>query len=100
MEFKLPAAIGCYFVLIGGLYYFVVMRMKKNLDILNVLSLSIPFALTVYGTFDFTTASMLKKWDYYTAFADILWGCFICSFSSIMVGLYRKYYTDDKEEKE
>ena len=98
LEFKPFAAILCYFVLIGGLYYFVIMRMKKNFDIFNVLSLSIPFGLTVYGVFDFTTASMLKNWDYLTAFADVLWGCFICSFSSIIVGLYRKYSLDDDDE--
>ncbi len=96
LQFKPLAAILCYIVLINGLYYFVIMRMKKELDILNVLSLSIPFGITVYGVFDLTTASMIKKWDYLTAFADILWGCFICTFCSIVVGLYRKYSSDEE----
>jgi len=65
---------------------------------LNILSLSIPFGLVVYGVFDFTSAAMLKKWDYLTAFADVFWGCFISSFSAISLGVFRKYCGDDCQE--
>ena len=97
LEFKPLATLLAYLFLIFGMYYFIIMRMKRYFDILNILSLSIPFGLTVYGVFEFTTACMLKKWDYFTAFNDILWGCFICSISSIIIGLYRKYIKEDNE---
>jgi uncharacterized membrane protein len=96
IDFKpLPASL-CYIVLIGGIYYFVVLGMKKSFDILNILSISIPFGLVVYGVYDLTSCTMLKKWDYLTTFLDILWGCFICTFSAIMVGLLRKLNGDEQ----
>jgi uncharacterized membrane protein len=86
-----------YVVILFGLYYFVIKSTKRKFDIWNTLSFSLPYALTIYGVFNFRIVSMIKKWDYLIVFYDILWGCFICSFSSIIVGLYRKYYKDDNQ---
>ncbi len=97
MESKPFAKLLSYIVIIFGLYYFVIMSTKRNFDIWNTLSFSLPFALTIYGVFNFTIVSMIKKWDYLIVIYEILWGCFICSFSSIIVGLYRKYYKDDNQ---
>jgi uncharacterized membrane protein len=98
LEIKILPAIFCYFVLILGIYYFVILSMKKSFNILNILSLSIPFGLVSFGVYDFTSCTMLKKWDYFTTFFDILWGCFICSFSAISIGFFRKLMGDEEIE--
>jgi uncharacterized membrane protein len=87
-DFQIIPAILCYLVLIGGLFYFVSQKIKK-FDLVHILSLSVPFALCVFGTFDFTTATILKKWDLITAFTDLLWGVIVCT-SSVMVAAYLK----------
>lgn len=89
LEVSIFPAFLCYVVLIGGLYYFVVQRVKK-FNILKILSLSIPFGVCVYGTFDFTSATMLKNWDMRTAFLDVIWGTFVCSVSVLVVSYLKE----------
>lgn len=99
MEASIFPAILTYIVLVGGLYYFVIQRMKRKFDIWNILSLAIPFGLCVYGTYDFTTATIFKKWDMTTAFLDVIWGSTLSSLTAITVGYYRSC-TETKELEE
>ena len=96
-DFKVIPAILCYIVLIGGLYYFVSQKIK-NFDLVRILSLSVPFALCVFGTFDFTTATILKNWDMTTAISDVLWGVTVCTIS-VMVAAYLKETTRTTQEE-
>jgi uncharacterized membrane protein len=82
MEVNWIAALFCYIILIGGLYYFVVNK-SKEFNIVEILSLSAPYGLVTYGTFDFTTATMFKGWDLGTAFADLAWGAVLCSAAAV-----------------
>lgn len=90
IELSLIPSMLAYQALIGGLYYFVIKNMDKRLNLCNILSLSIPFALCVYGTFDFTAAAIFSKWNLTTVFMDIFWGTIICSTTAICVGLSRE----------
>ncbi len=88
MEPNILAAVFCYIFLVGGLYYFVIIK-TKSFNILEILLLSVPYGLATYGTYDFTTAAVLKDWDLLTAFMDVAWGAVLCSLTSIGVLLYR-----------
>jgi len=90
LEAKIFPAILCYIVLIGGLNLFVIQRMNRKFDFLNILSLSVPFGLCVYGTYDFTTATIFTKWDMTTAFIDVIWGTTCSSISAFAVAYYRE----------
>lgn len=96
-SFKIIPAILCYFVLIGGLFYFVSQKLKK-FDFIQILSLTVPFGLCVFGTFDFTSSAILKNWDLTTAFIDLIWGTIVCS-SSVMVAVYLKdkFHNDNEQ---
>ena len=88
MEPNILAAVFCYIFLVGGLYYFVMMK-TKSFNILRILSLAVPYGLVTYGTFDFTTAAILKDWDLLTAFMDVAWGAVLCALTSLGVLFYR-----------
>jgi uncharacterized membrane protein len=96
MEPNITAAILCYIVLVGGLYYFVMIRIKR-FNVLEILLLAAPYGMAVYGTYDFTTAAVLKDWDLGTAFMDLAWGAFLCSATSLGV-LYYRYFLSGVEE--
>jgi uncharacterized membrane protein len=98
MEPNITAAILCYIILVGGLYYFVLMRIKK-FNIVDILLLSAPYGMAVYGTYDFTTAAVLKDWDLGTAFMDLAWGAFLCSATSLGV-LYYRYHLSGASESD
>lgn len=91
MEASVFPAILTYLVLVGGLYYFVIQRMRRKFNIWNILSLSVPFGLCVYGTYDFTTATIFKKWDMTTAFLDVIWGITASTLTAITIGYYRNW---------
>lgn len=99
LEFSILPALLCYFVLIGGLYNFVIRSMKNEFDILHIISLSIPFGLCVYGTYDFTNASIFKNWDMKTALIDIVWGTFLSTVSAISIGFYREKFESRENEE-
>jgi uncharacterized membrane protein len=88
MEPNLVAALLCYIFLIGGLYYFVINKVK-TFEFLEILKLSLPFGAAVYGTYDFTTATIFKGWDFGTAFMDLGWGMFLSTVTSAAVVYYR-----------
>ncbi len=87
-------AVLCYIFLIAGLYYFVISRVK-SFDLMTVLGLAIPYGLVTYGTFDFTSATMLKGWDMTTAFLDVIWGAILCSASAISAIICREKFIED-----
>ena len=92
MELNLLAALFCYIYLVGGLYHFVITKTKK-FDVIQILILSVPYGLATYGTYDFTTAAVLKDWDLLTAFMDVAWGAILCSITSVGVLYYKFRYT-------
>ncbi len=99
MEPNFIAAILCYIVLIGGLYYFVI-HQSKEFNVWNIISLSVPYGIVTYGTFDFTTATILKNWDLGTAFLDVAWGAVLCTLTSLSVLYYRHNFCETQLSEE
>ncbi len=92
------AAIICYIFLIGGLYYFVLGKIQ-SFDIKEILYHSVPYGLAVYGTYDFTSASILKNFDFGTAFIDLAWGTFLCSLVSVLTVFSRQFIKSDDDQE-
>ncbi len=99
LEANFIAAGFCYLFLVGGLYYLVIHKIKK-FDLIEILSYSVPYGLATYGTFDFTTSTVLKDWDLLTAFADTAWGAFLCSVTAIAVVFARNKFLGGNEFQE
>ena len=67
LKVNLLGAILCYILLIGGLYYFILMKKRPVLD-------AFLFGLVIYGVYDTTIYALFKKWSPYLAIMDTLWG--------------------------
>ena len=89
MSLKFIPAIGSYMALILGNYYFVSSRLGKKFDLNKILSLSIPFGMCTFATFDFTTAVIFRHWDLITCILDTIFGGFVHSAAAIAVAYYR-----------
>lgn len=57
----------CYFLLITGLYYFILKPHKSPMD-------AFLLGILIYGVFDSTNLALFKKWTLQTAAMDTLWG--------------------------
>ena len=57
----------CYLLIITGLYYFII---RKRRPILEAFLLGI----FVYGVYETTSYSILKKWELGTVVMDTIWG--------------------------
>ena len=67
LKVNIVGAILCYLFLIGGLYYFILMKKQSVFD-------AFLFGLVIYGVYETTTYAMFKKWSPYLATMDTLWG--------------------------
>ena len=61
------AAIFCYAILIGGLYYFIIRESKPIRD-------AFLLGLFVYGVYETTNKSILRSWKWQSVAMDTLWG--------------------------
>ena len=61
------AAILCYILLVSGLVYFIVLQGRPLLD-------AFLLGLFVYGVYETTSKSLLKRWNWTTVMVDSLWG--------------------------
>jgi uncharacterized membrane protein len=98
IELNYIAAALCYSTLIFGLIYFVIRPIKK-FNIIRILSLSVPFGLVTFGTYDFTSAAVLKNFDLLTAFIDLLWGMTVMSLTATGV-IYSRRFFDSEEQSQ
>lgn len=97
LQFNFIAACLCYITLEFGLIYFVIMRIKK-FDFMNILYLSVPYGLVTYGTYDFTSATVLKKFGLLTCLIDVLWGILLMSTTAICTIFARRFYESDNSD--
>ena len=67
LTMNLVGVIPAYLILILGLYYFII---KTNRSIFDAFLLG----LFVYGVYEFTNLSIIKKWKLETVVIDTLWG--------------------------
>jgi len=73
MVFNFPKAVGAYFFLILGLYYFILKDLNQDNLKEKILSAMI-LGWVIYGTYDFTTGTILKDYDWNTMIMDTVWG--------------------------
>jgi uncharacterized membrane protein len=67
LKMNIRTTILCYFLLILGLYYFI---LKENKSLKDAFLLGI----FVYGVYELTTMSLLKDWKLSTVIIDTIWG--------------------------
>ena len=73
MIFNLPKAVGAYFFLILGLYYFILKDLNPDNLREKIISAMI-LGWVIYGTYDFTSGAILKDYDWHTMIMDTTWG--------------------------
>ena len=73
MVFNLPKAVGAYFFLLLGLYYFILKDLNQDNLKEKIVSAMI-LGWVIYGTYDFTTGAILKDYDWNTMIIDTIWG--------------------------
>jgi uncharacterized membrane protein len=67
MTFKPEGAVICYFALILGLYYFIILPKKSPQE-------AFLLGLVIYAVYESTNYATLKKWSPYLAVTDSIWG--------------------------
>jgi len=67
LQINIIGVILCYIFLIGGLYYFILMKRRPILD-------AFLFGLVIYGVYETTNIATFKKWSPFVAILDTLWG--------------------------
>jgi uncharacterized membrane protein len=71
--FYLSAGIAYIFLCVGW-WIFISERLTKNSSLYDILRLTIPYSLAIYGVFNTTLYVMFKDWDMNVALRDTLWG--------------------------
>lgn len=84
MQPNFLAGLLAYALMIIGLCAFVLPKVDKESALKKSISYGGLFGLVVYGIFDFTNMSILKKWDRQLAVIDIMWGASVYSISSFL----------------
>ncbi len=75
MEPNMLYAFFSYLLMLIGLNVFVLPNLNiKNINIKDCLKYGFLFGIVLYGVYDFTTATVIKKWNINLAFIDVLWG--------------------------
>jgi uncharacterized membrane protein len=79
IKLQIIPAIVTYSIMIFALYYFVLRESKSEYDALLRGSL---LGFIMYGVYDGTLYSFMPMNEYKTGIIDVLWGTFICGFTS------------------
>jgi uncharacterized membrane protein len=84
IKMDIIAAIVCYLFLFIILYYFII---SKNKSLREAFLLG----FLVYGVYELTTKSLLKKWEWSTVFVDTTWGGVLFLLTTLITYKLRKY---------
>lgn len=87
--FYISAAIS-YIILCTGWWIFISERLTKNSSLYDILRLTIPYSLAIYGVFNTTLYVMFKDWDINVALRDTIWGVSSISLISIAYVYFSK----------
>ncbi|MDQ7826539.1 MAG: DUF2177 family protein [Candidatus Eremiobacteraeota bacterium] len=77
------AACMVYLLIPLGIVVFVLPGVDRGSLVLSSAGRGALFGLVLYGVYDFTNYSLLKDYPKTMTFADILWGTFLCSVTSV-----------------
>jgi len=67
LQIKYLGAAACYVFLVLGLYYFIIREDRPVWD-------AFVLGLVIYGVYEWTNYSIIKKWRVQTVIKDTLWG--------------------------
>ena len=67
LDINIYGALLCYIIIILGLNYFIIQKRKSVLD-------AFLLGVFVYGVYETTSLSLLRKWRPTTVIIDTLWG--------------------------
>jgi uncharacterized membrane protein len=84
LKFRLSGAILAYFLLILGMYHFII-RDKKSLQDAFLLG------VFVYGVYDFTNYATLSNWTLKFSLMDMFWGGTVLTISTFIIYELLKY---------
>jgi uncharacterized membrane protein len=84
LQLNIPGAIICYIFLIVGIYYFII---RKEESLLNAFLLG----FFVYGVYEYTSYSLLKKWNFRTTLIDTFWGGILFMLTAAVVYKIKEY---------
>jgi len=84
LKFRLSGAILAYFLLILGMYHFII-RDKKSLQDAFLLG------VFVYGVYDFTNYATLSNWTLKFSLMDMFWGGTVLTLSTFIIYELLKY---------
>jgi len=84
LKFRLSGAILAYFLLILGMYYFII-KDKKSLQYAFLLG------FIIYGVYDFTNYATLSNWTLKFSMVDMCWGGLLFTFSTFIIYELLKY---------
>ena len=79
------AAIVVYLLIPAGIVLFVRPRLTADSSVAAALLWGAIYGLVVYGVYDFTNRSILEKWSWQLALADLAWGMTLCGVSSALL---------------
>ncbi len=78
INFNIYGAILCYIALVGGLNYFIIGPNKSVFD-------AFILGVVIYGVYETTNLTLLKKWSPYIVVMDTLWGGILFAVTTYIV---------------
>jgi uncharacterized membrane protein len=78
-----PAIVLVYLLISLGIVLLVLPKVGGNVKL--ALLWGAIYGLIVYGVYDLTNLATLKNWSFTMVVIDMLWGMFICGFTSLVV---------------
>lgn len=81
MKIRMSGALLCYFLLVVGLYYFIV---RPNRDYYSAFLLG----LVIYGVFETTNYALFSDWAASTVLIDTLWGGILFVITTYVVRMF------------
>jgi len=84
LKFRFSGAFLAYFLLILGLYYFIIKDKKSIQD-------AFLLGFFTYGVYDFTNYATLSNWTLKFSLVDMCWGGLVFTFSTFIIYELLKY---------
>ena len=77
LKTRLLSVLGCYLLLIGGLYYFIIRKRGEPKD-------AFILGFLIYGAYETTNYAILRDWSPLLVVVDSLWGGLLMMLTTII----------------
>lgn len=81
LHVNIHGAVMCYIIIIFGLNYFIIQKRKSVFD-------AFLLGVFVYGVYETTSLSLLRKWRPTTVLIDTLWGGILFALTTYLTYLF------------